>query len=211
LNKIDLRKKYRDFYYPPADRVSVVTVPTFQFVMIDGRIEPGASPGNSPSFQQAMEALYGVSYSLKFMSKLRIEDPIDYTVMGLEAQWWLEEGEFDISKPDNWCWTAMIMQPDHITESMFYAAQEKLNKKKSNPGIYKLRLESFTEGLCVQIMHIGPYSTEPATVKKMEEFATRNGFQMQYKHHEIYIGNPLRSDPARLKTILRHPVKTVGK
>ncbi len=209
MNKVDLRKKYREFYNPPTGRVTVVTIPNFHFVMIDGRIEPGASPGTSTAFQQAMEALYGIAYSLKFMSKLRNENPVDYTVMGLEALWWIEDGDFDITKPDNWCWTAMIMQPEHITESMFREAQEQLKKKKMNPGIDKLRFENFIEGLCVQIMHIGPYSTEQTSVKKMQEYATQNGYEMQHKHHEIYIGNPLRSDPARLKTVLRHPIKPV--
>ena len=207
MNKIDLRKQYKEFYNPPADHVTIVTIPTFQFVMIDGRIEPGTTPGTSPSFQQAMDVLYGAAYTLKFMSKLRRENPIDYTVMGLEALWWIEDGEFDITKPDNWYWTAMILQPDHITDDMFREAQIKIKEKKPNPGIDKLRLDKFNEGLCVQIMHVGPYATEPITVKKMGEFTAQNGYQMQHKHHEVYIGNPLRADPARLKTILRHPIK----
>ncbi|MGA9397312.1 MAG: GyrI-like domain-containing protein [Anaerolineaceae bacterium] len=207
MNKIDLRKQYKEFYNPPADRVTVVTIPVLQFLMIDGKIEPGAMPGTSLAFKQAMEVLYGVTYSLKFMSKLRRENPIDYTVMGLEALWWIEDGEFDITKPDNWCWTAMILQPEHITEIMFREAQEKMKEKKPNPGIDKLRLVKFNEGLCVQTMHIGPYVTEPITLKKMEEFTAQKGYQMQDKHHEVYIGNPLRADPAKLKTILRHPIK----
>jgi hypothetical protein len=209
VNKIDLRKKYREFYNPPANRVTVVTIPAFQFVMVDGRIEPGATPGTSYSFQQAMEALYGVSYSLKFMSKLNQKNPIDYTVMGVEALWWIEDGVFNFSKPDNWYWTAMILQPDHITDSMFDEAREKMKQKKANSKIDELRLNGYDEGLCVQIMHIGPYATEPITVKKMEDFAIQNGYQMQRKHHEIYIGNPLRTEPSRLKTILRHPIRKI--
>ncbi len=208
MNKIDLRKQYREYYNPPADRVTIVNIPAFKFIMIDGKIEPGATPGNSIAFKQAMEALYGIAYSLKFMSKLRREDPIDYTVMGLEALWWIEDGVFDITKPDNWCWTAMILQPEHITETMFLETRVKLKDKKPNPGIDKLRLEIFEEGLCVQIMHVGPYATELISVKKMNEFAAQNGYQMRNKHHEVYIGNPLKADPARLKTILRHPVST---
>lgn len=210
MNKIDLKKQYKIFYNPPTDQVTIITIPTFQFLMIDGRIEKGATPGTSPAFQQAMQGLYGVAYTLKFMSKLRHENPIDYTVMGLEALWWIEGGVFDISKPDNWCWTAMILQPEHITEDMFQVAQEKLKQKKPDTNTEGLRLKKLNEGLCVQIMHIGPYASEPTTVKKMESYASLNGYQMQHKHHEIYIGNPLRTEPAKLKTILRHPIKPIS-
>ena len=156
-----------------------------------------------------MQALYGIAYTLKFMSKLRRENPIDYTVMGLEALWWVEDGQFDIQKPDNWHWTAMILQPEHITPDMFAQALEQLRKKKPGPALDLLRFETFHEGLSVQIMHIGPYADEPATLAKMEEFAHQQGYVMRHKHHEIYLGDPRRGDPAKLKTVLRHPVERI--
>lgn len=208
MDKLDLRRQYKHLYQPSAKKVELVEVPAFQFAMIDGEIEPGHGPGNSPAFKQALEALYGISYTLKFTSKLRKEDPIDYTVMALEGLWWVEVGSFDIRKADNWRWTVMIMQPDHINADMFQDGLEQLRKKKPNPATDKLRLETFNEGLSIQIMHIGPYADEPATIDKMDAFAEEHGYRMRGKHHEIYLGDPLRADPAKLKTVLRHPVES---
>jgi hypothetical protein len=206
MDKLDLRKRYKHLYQPSAKEVEVVDVPALQFVMADGAIEPNLSPGTSPTFQQATEALYGISYTLKFMSKLDKVNPIDYTVMGLEALWWVEDGKFDITQPDNWHWTAMILQPEHITPAMFAKGLEQLRRKKPNPALDKLRLETFQEGLCVQIMHIGPYAAEPATVGRLEAYATQNGYTFHRKHHEIYLGDPRRTVPEKLKTVLRHPI-----
>jgi hypothetical protein len=207
MRKIDLKKELRYLYVPSARQVEVVEVPRFDFVMVDGKIEPGASPGISPAFQQALEALYGISYTLKFNSKLRAENPIDYSVMALEALWWMEQGEFDITRPENWCWTAMILQPDHITGEMYQDALTQLRKKKPGLALDRLRFESFQEGLCMQIMHIGPYAEEPVTLTRMQAFAEQNGYLMCGKHHEIYLGDPRRADPSKLKTVLRHPIE----
>lgn len=209
MNKIDLRKELKNFYQPSAKQVTVVDVPAFQFAMVDGQIELGVLPGSSPAFQQAVEALYGITYTLKFASKLRKIDPIDYTVMTLEGLWWVEDGEFDITKPGSWRWTAMILQPDHITTEMYHEALVQLRKKKPGPGLDRLRLETFHEGLCMQIMHIGPYAAEPATIARMEAFAQENGYRKRGVHHEIYLGDPRRSDPAKLKTVLRQPIERV--
>lgn len=206
--KLDLRKEFKNLYAPSAKKVEVVQVPRFQFVMIDGMIEAGHGPGDSPTFQEAMQALYGASYTLKFMSKQRKENPIDYSVMALEGLWWVEGGEFVIGRKDNWAYTVMMLQPDHITPDMFAEALHDLRRKKGDqPAFARLRLEAFEEGLCVQILHIGPYATEPATIEKMDAFALENGYQMHGKHHEIYLGDPMRAQPEKLKTILRHPVK----
>lgn len=210
MEKLDLRKQYKHLYQPSAKTVEVVDVPPLKFVMIDGEIEQGHSPGSSPAFLQAMEALYGISYTLKFAAKQRQEDAFDYTVMGLEALWWVESGQFDITRPDNWSWRAMILQPDLISQEMFLGTLDQLRKKKPGPSIDRLRFESFHEGLCVQTMHIGPYSQEPATVARMEAYAEENGYRMHGLHHEIYLGDPRRSSPEKLKTVLRHPVERAG-
>jgi len=208
VHKIDLRKELKHLYRPSAKKVEVVEVPEFQFAMIDGRIEPGEEPGTSPAFQQALQALYGVSYTLKFMSKQREANPIDYTVMPLEGLWWTASGEFDFGRKDEWLWTAMIMQPDHITPEMFAEAIEQVREKRGdNPALAKLRLERFREGLCMQIMHIGPYAEEPRTIEKMMAFAQENGYRLRGKHHEIYLGDPRRAKPENLKTILRYPIE----
>lgn len=208
MKKLDLRDQYKHLYQPSAKKVELVEVPIFKFAMIDGEIEPGHGPGTSPAFLEALDALYGISYTLKFNSKLRKENPIDYTVMALEGLWWVEDGSFEISKPDNWRWTAMIMQPDHIDEEMFQNGLTQLRKKKPRLSLDRLRLETFHEGLSMQIMHVGPYADEPATLAKMDAFARENGYQLRCKHHEIYLGDPRRADPAKLKTVLRHPVES---
>jgi hypothetical protein len=207
MEKLDLRKQYKHLYQPSAKKVAVVDVPAFKFTMIDGQIEPGQTPASSPSFQDAFQALYGIAYTLKFMSKLRQEDPLDFTVMVLEGLWWAEGGEFDIAHPENWCWTALMMQPDHISEAMYQEGLAQLRQKKPSPALDKLRFETFHEGLSVQTMHIGPYADEPATIQRMHDFARENGYLLRGKHHEIYLGDPRRSDPAKLKTVLRQPVE----
>ena len=205
---LDLRKELKQFYAPSAKKVELVNVPEFQFAMIDGAIEQGMEPGNSPAFASAMEALYGISYTLKFTSKLRKVDPIDYPVMALEGLWWVEEGEFRIDRKDNYVWTVMILQPDHITPEMFEDARAQVRSKRSdNPAVGQLRLERFREGLCVQTLHVGPYADEPATMARMDAFATESGYVLCGKHHEIYLGNPLRAALEKLKTVLRHPVE----
>ncbi len=210
METLDLRKQLKYLYAPSAKKVEVVEVPAFNFVMIGGAIEPDQAPGTSPGFQEAIQAIYGAAYTLKFITKLRKENPVDYPVMALEGLWWVEQGQFDIQKPGNWMYTLMILQPDIITLEMFVQALQQLRKKRPNPAIENLRLESFHEGLSVQIMHIGPYAEEPATIAKMDAFAEANGYCMHGKHHEIYMGDPRRPDQAKLKTILRHPIQNAN-
>lgn len=206
IKKLDLKQKYKNLYISSAKTPALVTVPDFLFVRLDGAIEKGFEPGNSPAFAQAMEALYGFAYTLKFASKLRKKNPIDFPVMALEGLWWVEDGIFDINVKDNWFYTVQIMQPPHITPEMFDEARAKLKGKHENPALDRVRLEHFEEGLCVQMTHIGPYATEPATIEKMQTFARAQGYAFQHKHHEIYLGDPRRAKPEKLKTVLRHPV-----
>ena len=204
MKKLDLRRTHKHLYQPSARKVEVVDVPELSFLTLDGKIEKGHAPGDSPSFLAALQALFGISYTLKFQSKLRKKNAIDYPVMPLEALWWVEDGRFELSKPDNWCWRAMMMQPEHIDAKMFDEALVQLRAKKPSPTLKHLRLESFCEGLCIQTMHIGPYSSEPATVERMHAFAQENGYLLANQHHEIYLGDPRRSAPEKLKTVLRH-------
>lgn len=206
MEKLDLKRQFKHLYSASAKKVVLVDVPELNFVMIDGAIESGLKPGESPLFQENMQALYGVAYTLKFGIKLRKENSVDYPVMALEGLWWVEDGQFDIRRPDNWKYSLMILQPEIITPDLFADAITQLRKKKPSPAIDRLRLVRYHEGLSVQVMHIGPYAEEPATVARMDTFAAENGYRMRGKHHEIYLGNPLRADPEKLKTILRHPV-----
>jgi hypothetical protein len=208
VEKLDLKKQYKHLYSPSAKRVELVDVPSFRFLMVDGAIEPGSAPGTSPGFQESVQALYSAAYTLKFMSKKNDVRPLDYTVMPLEGLWWVEGGDFDFRRKDNWHYTLMIHQPDAVYQGMLEEALKQLEKKKGSLPIYsRLRLHDFQEGQCVQTLHLGPYATEPATVENMHHFADENGWSMTGLHHEIYLGNPLQAQPEKLKTILRHPVK----
>jgi hypothetical protein len=204
----------KHLYAPSAKKPEIVQIPRLQFVMTDGAIEKGYEPGSSPAFAEATQALYSISYTLKFMLKKRKSNPIDYPVMPLEGLWWVEDGMFDIRVKDNWFFTVMILQPDVITNDVFSEGLEQVRRKKGDsPVLSKLRLVHFEEGLCIQVMHLGPYSTEPATVERMRTFALENGYRDRVgpngKHHEIYLGDPRKTKPEKLKTILRHPLEKV--
>jgi len=211
MKTLDLKKQFKHLYQPSAKKIEIVQVLNLQFAMIDGAIEKGSEPGKSPLFAEATQALYGLSYTLKFMLKKRKTNAIDYPVMALEGLWWVEDGMFDITIKDNWFYTLMMMQPEVITQELFEEAREQVRKKKGNSDMLnKMRLAHFEEGLCVQVMHIGPYATEPATIERMKEFMKENGLQDSVgpkgKHHEIYLSDPRKAAPDKMKTVLRHPV-----
>lgn len=215
MEKLDLRTQYKHLYKPSAKKVELVDVPRLQFAMLDGAIEKGLEPSNSPGFADATQALYGISYTLKFTVKKRKQNPIDYPVMALEGLWWVENGHFDITVKDNWLYTLMIMQPQFVTPALFAEGLEQVRKKRGDsPALSQLRLETFEEGSCVQSMHIGPYASEPATLEKMQAFMRENGLRdlvgLGGKHHEIYLGDPRKAKPDNLKTVLRHPVEKAG-
>jgi hypothetical protein len=214
MKTLDLKKDLKYLYQPSAKKPEILQVPGLQFAMIDGAIEKGQEPGNSPGFQVATQALYSISYTLKFMLKKRKTNAVDYPVMALEGLWWVEDGMFDITVKDNWFYTLMILQPDVITQDIFATGLAEVKKKKGDsPALSRLRLANFEEGTCVQVMHIGPYATEPATIEVMRAFAAENGYRDRVgpngKHHEIYLGDPRKADPAKLKTVLRHPVEKI--
>jgi hypothetical protein len=227
--KLDLKKQLKHLYLPSPKEVVFVDVPEMQFAMVDGQIEPGKMPGDSPEFAGALGVLFGISYTLKFVSKKRPVDPIDYTVMALEGLWTTPEGGTDYATSDQWQWTLMIMQPDHITQEMFAQALEHLRARQAKQGgdrsggggdggnggdqavLGRLRLERFAEGLCVQIMHIGPYLDEPRTLERMGAFAEEHGYVFHGRHHEIYLGDPRTAKPENLRTVLRHAVTTASR
>jgi hypothetical protein len=214
MKTLDLKKDLKYLYQPSAKKPEILKVPKLQFAMIDGAIENGKEPGNSPRFREDMMALYGISYTLKFTSKLRKKNPINYPVMALEGLWWVEDGFFDITVKDNWFYTVMMLQPEHISQEMFEEAREQVRRKRGDsPSLSKARLEHFEEGLCVQMMHIGPYATEPATIAIMRAIAEENGYRDRVgpngKHHEIYMSDPRRVTPEKLKTVLRHPLEKI--
>ncbi len=212
MKTLDLKKELKYLYMPSAKQMEVLQVPPLQFAVIDGAIEKGKEPGSSPKFQEATQAMYGIAYTLKFMLKKRKTHAVDYPVMALEGLWWVENGVFDITVKDNWCYTLMILQPSIITPEIFEEARTEVRRKRGDsPALGQLRLATFEEGWCVQVMHIGPYAAEPATVERMKAYAQEQGYRECVgsggKHHEIYLGDPRKANPAKLKTVLRHPVE----
>ncbi len=204
MEKIDFRKTMKTLWHPTAKDFSIVEVPAMQFAMIDGKGDPNVSP----DYAAAVQWLYGLSYTLKFMSKKELQR--DYTVPPLEGLWWAEDlAVFTAGDRADWQWTMMIMQPDWITRAMFNTAIEKVKGKQGEPPA-SLRLETYDEGLSVQIMHIGPYSAEAPTIARLhDEFLPANGLTETGNHHEIYLSDPRRTAPEKLKTVLRQPVKRV--
>ncbi len=203
MKKINLKKELAEFYNPSKTKVSLVDVPSMNFLMIDGK----GDPNTSPAYVEAIEALYAVSYTLKFTIK-KGEMAIDYGVMPLEGLWWVEDmRHFDPEKKEDWLWTAMIMQPDFIKEEMVQDAMETVKRKKNPEALTKIRFESFHEGPSAQIMHIGPFSEEGPTIEKVHDHIHSQGFDLTGKHHEIYLSDIRRATPEKWKTIIRQPYK----
>lgn len=199
--KLDLRKELKPFYGPSAKEVSVVDVPPITFLMVDGE----GDPNTAESYRQAVEALYSVSYTLKFMVK-KSSIGIDYAVMPLEGLWWVEDMRlFSTDDKSDWQWTAMIAQPDFITETMFEEARRQAARKKDLLALPKMRFETVPEGMAAQIMHIGPYSAEGPNIEKLHSFIQESVHQLTGKHHEIYLSDPARTAPEKLKTVIRQP------
>lgn len=208
---LPLKKQCAQFYRTSASRIELLQLPALQFLMIDGAIEKGSEPGKSPGFAAATQALYSLAYTLKFMVKKRKMNAFDYPVMPLEGLWSVTDGKFDITIKDNWNYTLMILTPAEIkTKDLREALQIALKKKDSGLPLRSVRLNKFKEGLCVQATHIGPYATEPATIERMQAFMAENklvdNVGPKGLHHEIYLSDPRRTAPAKMKTLLRHPV-----
>jgi hypothetical protein len=202
MDKIDLKKQLKHLYQPTHKEFTIVDVPPMQFLMIDGK----GNPNTSQAFQEAMQALYGMSYTLKFASKKELG--IDYTVMALEGLWWADNMEaFTLGAKDTWYWTVMMLQPNHITSEFVEAARAELARKKDAPALPRLRYETFHEGLSAQIMYFGPYADEGPTIARMHAFIQDNGYTFNGKHHEIYIGDPRTAAPEKLKTVIRQPIR----
>jgi hypothetical protein len=208
---LDFKKQDKDLYLPPK-RPVLIDVPEMNFLMVDG----SGDPNSNPEFENAVGALYAMSYTLKMLPKKGIVPAgyVEYSVAPLEGLWWLADGDaFNFTRRGNWLWTVLIRQPDFVTDELVAALLPEVMKKKPNAMLEKLRFQSFTEGLCVQMMHLGPYVTEPGTVECMDVYTKENNLLSRLgqdgKHHEIYLSDPNKGKPENMKTVLRHPVATV--
>jgi hypothetical protein len=201
MDKIDLKKELKHLYNPSSKEVTDVDVPAMNFLLVDGEGAP-----TSTQYSEAVEALFNVAYALKFMVKKG--KGIDFAVMSLEGLWWVEDmTKFSVDRKDDWKWTAMIMQPKYVSADDVNLALEQVKKKKNLPALPKVRFESFKEGSAAQIMYVGPFSAEGPTITKIHAHIQSSGHTLSGKHHEIYLNNPAKTAPEKLKTVLRQPMK----
>lgn len=203
MKKIDFKKELKNLYNPSKGKVEIVDVPEMNFLMIDGR----GDPNTSRDYKEAVEALYAVSYTLKFMIK-KSDLQIDYGVMPLEGLWWVDDmTRFDVDKKGDWKWTSMIMQPEYVTNELAAAACELVEKKKNPPALSKIRFESFAEGKAAQTMHIGPFSEEGPVIESIHDFIRESGAALTGRHHEIYLSDIRKAAPEKWKTVIRQPFR----
>jgi hypothetical protein len=202
MEKIDFKKQLKHLYAPSARKVEIVEVPPMNFLMVDGE----GDPNTAKAFSDAIEALYPVAYTLKFMVKKGAAG-VDYGVMPLEALWWADDmSAFATGNKDAWKWTLMIMQPEFITAEMVETAINEVARKKKPVSMPLVQFASFSEGKAAQILHIGPFSEEGPNIEKVHEVIEENGRQRVGKHHEIYLSDLRRTTPEKWKTIIRQPM-----
>jgi hypothetical protein len=198
--KIDPKRELKHLY-SARQTPELVDVPELSFLMIDGH----GDPNRSPRYQAAVEALYAVSYALKYAIK-RADGP-DYTVAPLEGLWWTKDmASFSVEDKSDWDWTMMILQPAEATPALVAQTGREVAQKKQLPAAAELRLQHYGEGASAQLLHLGPYAEEGPTIARLHAFIHEQGYQMRGRHHEIYLGDPRRTAPERLRTIIRQPV-----
>ena len=206
----DFKKEYKEFYMPP-NKPGLVEIPPMNYLAVRGRGNPNEENGE---YAKALGALYGIAYTIKMSYKgpHRIEGFFEYAVPPLEGFWWQSgsSDEIDYAHKEDFYWISLIRLPDFVAPGDFdWAIQEATKKKKMD--FSTVEFFTYHEGLCVQCMHLGPYDDEPATVLAMERFANEKGYIIDITpnryHHEIYLSDPRKTEPAKLKTVVRHPVK----
>ena len=201
MNKVDLLKELKDLYKASVQGVTFLEIPKMKYLMIDGKGDPNANP----VYKDSVQALYSLAYAVKFFIK-KSQQAIDFKVMTLEGLWWVNDmNQFSIEKKDDWKWTMMILQPDLITDQLVDAMRNQVIEKKGLPHVNKVRFETYSEGLCAQILHFGSYSTEGANIAKLHNAIAEKGYKRVGKHHEIYLNTPLKTAPDKLRTIIRQP------
>ena len=205
----DFKKEYKDLYQPKTTP-SIIEVPKMNFIAVKGQGNPNDEDG---AYKTAIGKLYGIAYTLKMSYKTEHQIPgfFQYSVLPLEGFWWQPGVDgFDYADKENFHWISVIRLPEFVTKDEFdWAVKEATAKKKADfSSVEYLTIE---EGLCVQCMHIGPYDEQPRTIAAMKQYAMEQGYTEDFSaerlHHEIYLGDPRRSDPAKLKTVIRHPIR----
>lgn len=198
--KIDYKRERRELY-TAGPQPALIDVPALSYAMIDGH----GDPNTAAEYTEAVETLYAFSYAAKFAVKHR--GGADFVVMPLEGLWWVPDmSKFTTADKSAWDWTMMIVQPAEVTAEIADHALAKVAAKKGAEAAARLRVERFDEGLSAQVLHRGPYAAEGPTIARLHDFIAGAGYELVGKHHEIYLSDPRRTAPEKLKTILRQPV-----
>jgi hypothetical protein len=201
MKTIDLKKTLKPFYSASAAKPAIIDVPAMNVLMVDGTGDP-----NSTAFQEAVGSLYSVAYTLKFAFKK--DKGVDYPVMALEGLWCADDpAVFMSGERDEWRWTLLIVLPGVVGKKDVATAVAAVKEKAKFPRFPEIRFETFAEGRVAQVMHVGPYAAEGPTVERLHRFVEEQGYRLRGRHHEIYLGDPRRSAPEKLRTIIRHPVE----
>ncbi len=201
MAKLDLKKVFKHLYAPSTKDVSIVDVPPLPFLMVDG----SGNPNTAQSYADAVSALYSTAYTLKFMLKTR-DAALDFAVMPLEGLWWADDMDaFGQGDKDEWLWTMMIAQPDFVTAADVQGALAEARRKKTVAALDLVRFETLHEGPSAQILHLGPYADETANIARLHDWIAANGYVRSGKHHEIYLSDPSRTAPEKLRTVVRQP------
>jgi len=201
MTELDLKTTFKALYAVPR-APALVEVPPMRFLMADGEGEPNTAP----PYHETVKALLALSYMIKF--QIKKEGGIDYFVMPIEGLWWADDmSRFTFEDKSNLKWTALVMQPDVVTEEQVEAARAATARKWDLPALARLRLDTFAEGPAAQCLHLGPYAEEGPAIRALHDFIAAQGLRMRGKHHEIYLSDPRRTDPAMLRTIIRQPVE----
>lgn len=201
MEKLDLKKTRKELFSAPRDRFVLIDAPPVVYLMADGH----GDPNTVPEYRLAVESLYSTAYSIKFMCK---EKGRDFVVPPLEGLWSAPNPEsFTARRKDEWDWTMMIMVPDYVDEAMFREARAR-SERKSGKLSATLRLETLTEGPCLQALHVGSYDDEgPLLARLHDEIMPEGGYGFGGRHHEVYLGDPRKTPAAKLRTVIRQPVR----
>lgn len=206
MDRIDYKKELKSFYTASATKPTLVDVPTFNYLRIDGV----GDPNTSRAYKEAVEALFSLAYTIKFAIK-KGPAATDYGVMPLEGLWWMDDmKQFSVTRKDQWQWTMMIMQPALVKKSMVETCRAALEKKKDLPALTSVEFAAFAEGQAAQILHVGPFTEEGPTIEKLHRLIESQGLKLAGKHHEIYSSDIRKAAPAKWKTVIRQPVEEVS-
>jgi hypothetical protein len=200
--RVDYRRELGDLY-DAREQPALIEVPTISYLMVDGH----GNPNRSETFKRAVEALYAVAYEIKFRVR-ELPDGVDFAVMPLEGLWWIPNARvWDFDDKSDWDWTLMVAQPPVVTPELVAEAIVAVRRKKKElRALDEVRFMPFDEGTSAQVLHRGPFAAERPTLERLFDFVKREGYMPVGKHHEVYLSDPQRTAPGRMRTIIRQPV-----